>query len=208
MKTKKSKIIKLIERIKRHKTSFLSTFIFVAVIVFFIIFAYVRIQTINSLASDKLDMATKIIASGNIEQGLSIMDDLMNNYKRTPAAYRAMLMKSTYFINQKNYEQAEQLLKNFIENAVPEIVKPIGYPLLISIYDDTGNLEQAVTQSKEFLSKYENNYLAPSVSENLARLYELSGKTEEAKQMYKDIIDKYFGTVYANKASDKLKEKE
>ena len=208
MKTKKSKIIKLIERIKRHKTSFLSTFIFVAVIVFFIIFAYVRIQTINSLASDKLDMATKIIASGNIEQGLSIMDDLMNNYKRTPAAYRAMLMKSTYFINQKNYEKAEQLLKNFIENAVPEIVKPIGYPLLISIYDDTGNLEQAITQSKEFLSKYESNYLAPSVSENLARLYELSGKTEEAKQTYKNIIDKYFGTVYANKASDKLKEKE
>lgn len=208
MKTKKSKIVKLIERIKRHKTSFLSTFIFVAVIAFFIIFAYARIQAINAAASDKLDMATKIIASGNIEQGLSIMDDLMNNYKRTPSAYRAMLMKSNYLINQKNYEQAEQLLNNFIENAVPEIVKPIGYPLLISVYDDNGNIEQAITLSKEFLSKYENNYLAPSVAENLARLYELSDKAEEANQIYKDIVAKYVGTVYANKANDKLKEKE
>ena len=204
MKTKKSKVVKLIDWVKKNKTSFFSTLVFVVIIAFFIVFAYTRIQAINGSASDKLNTASELVASGNTEQGLSIMDDLMNNYKRTPAAYRAMLMKSTYLIHQKNYEQAEQLLKNFTENAVPYTVRPIGYPLLISIYDDNNNLEQAIGLSKEFLSKYEDNYLAPSVMENLARLYELSNKPEEAKQTYKDIVDKFFGTVYANKASEKL----
>ncbi len=205
MKTKKTKIVRLIDWIKKNKTSFFSTLVFVGIIAFFIVFAYARIQAINGSASDKLNTASELIASGNTEQGLSIMDDLMNNYKRTPAAYRAMLMKSTYLIHQKNYEHAEQLLKNFTENAVPYTVRPIGYPLLISIYDDNNNFEQAIALSKEFLSKYADNYLAPSVMENLARLYELSNKPEEAKQTYKDIIDKFFGTVYANKASEKLK---
>jgi len=202
---KKSKIIELIEWIKRNRKPLFSIVVTVLVVALLVTFIYVRIQTINSSASDKLDMATKLIASQNVEQGLSIIDDVINTYKTSPSAYRAMIMKASYLINQKKYEEAEQVLKVYIANAKPEIVKPIGYPLLISVYDDNNNIEQAILTSKEFLSKYSDNYLAPSVMENMARLYELSDKKEEAKQIYKDIVDKFFGTVYASRASDKLK---
>ena len=103
-------------------------------------------------------MAAKIITTGNIEQGLSMIDDVINTYKNSPAAYRAMIIKASYFINQKKYDEAESVLKTYIDTAKPEIVKPIGYPLLISIYDDNGNLEQAIETSKELIKQHTRNY--------------------------------------------------
>ena len=201
----KSKIIEIIEWIKENRKPFFTTLLSVVIVALVVVFVCVRIHLVNLEASDKLNMATKIFAGGDTEQGILIIDDLMNTYKNSPAAYRAMIMKASYLINQKQYDEAENLLKIYIEKAKPEIVKPIGYPLLISIYDDNNNIEQAIAVSKDFISKYSDNYLAPSVMENMARLYELSGKQEEAKQVYKDIVDKFFGTIYANRASDKLK---
>ena len=202
---KKSKVIKLIKWIKENRKSFFSVLATAFLAVILVLFVYTRIQTINSLASDKLDMARKIISSGDMDRGLSAIDDVINTYKNSPAVYRAMLIKASYFINQKKYEEAEQILKVYITTAKPEIVRPIGYPLLINIYDDKNNKEQAISVSKDFLSKYPNNYLVPSVMENMARLYELSNEKEEAGQIYKDIVEKFSQTVYANRASEKLK---
>lgn len=202
---KKSKIIKAIEWVKKNRKPFFTTVISVLIVILGVVFVYARIQMINMAASDKLDMATRVVASGNIEQGVSIMDDLINTYKNSPAAYRAMIMKASYLIHEKKYDEAEQILKVYINNAKPEIVKPMAYPLLISVYDDTNKLDQAIATSQEFLSKYSNNYLAPSVMENMARLYELSNKQDEAKQVYQNIVDKFVGTSYADRASKKIK---
>lgn len=204
-KQEKSKIIDIIEWIKKNRKPFFSTLTAILVIVLFIVFVYARIQMINVAASDKLDMATRIIATGNIEQGMAIIDDLIKTYKSSPAAYRAIIMKASNLIHEKQYDEAEKILKDYIINAKPEIVKPIAYPLLISIYDDKNNLEQAIATSQDFLSKYADNYLVPSVMENMARLYELSGNIEKAKEVYKNITDKFYGTSYADRASDKLK---
>ena len=199
-----SKIVDLIKWIKKNRKPFFTTLISVILIIIIVLFVIFRMKMIEIAASDKLDMATKTLSIGNVEQGLSIADGVVELYPNSPAAYRAMLMKANYFINIRKYDMAEPILKFYIEKAKPEIVKPIGYPLLISIYEYTGNIEQAILMSKEFLSKYSDNYLVPSVMENMARLYELSGKQEEAKQVYKELVDKFFGTIYANRASDKL----
>ena len=204
-KQEKSKIIEIIEWIKINRKQVFTTLISVIVVALIIDFVCVRIHLVNVAASDELNFATATISSGDLDKGLDLLDKLIDNYKNTPAAYRALLMKTNNLIYQKKFDEAENLLKIYIEKAKPKIVRPIGYPLLITIYDDTNNIEQAIAISKEFLSKYPDNYLAPSVMDNMARLYELSGKTEEAKQVYKDIVDKFFGTIYANKASDKLK---
>ena len=203
-KQENSEIVELIKWIKRNKKPFFSTLISVIVVALVIVFVYVRIQLVNTAASDKLNMATQIISSGNLEQGLPLIDDVINTYNNTPAAYRAIIIKASNLIFQKKYDEAESLLKTYIETAKPDTVKPIGYPLLIATYDNNGNLEQALSVSKDFLSKYPDNYLVPSVMENMARLYTLAGKTEEAKQTYQDIVDKFPETVYANRASEKL----
>jgi len=161
------------------------------VVALLITFVCVRIQMVNAAASDRLDMATKIIASGNLDQGLTLIDDVIGTYGNTPAAYRAIVIKASNLLFQKKYDRAEELLKNYIENAKPSVVRPIGYPLLISLYDDNNNLEQAISVSKDFLAKYPDNYLVPSVMENMARMYELSGKQDEAKEVYGELLTKF-----------------
>lgn len=204
-KQENSAVVDVIKWVKRNKKPFFSTLISVIVVALIIVFVYVRIQMVNTAASDRLNMATKIISTGNLEQGLTLIDDVINTYGNTPAAYRAIIIKASNLIFQKKYDEAEALLKTYIEKAKPETVKPIGYPLLISVYDNNGNVEHAISLSKDFLSKYSDNYLAASVMENLARLYALSGKEEEAKQVYKDITEKFPGTIYSERAAEKLK---
>lgn len=190
-KQENSAIVDVIKWVKRNKKPFFSTIITILVIALLITFICVRIQMVNAAASDKLDMATKIIASGNLDQGLSLIDDVINTYGDTPAAYRSIIIKASNLMFQKKYDEAEVLLKTYIEKAKPSIVKPIGYPLLISLYDDNNNLEQAISVSKDFLAKYPDNYLVPSVMENMARLYKLSGKEDEAKDIYGELLMKF-----------------
>jgi len=190
-KQENSAIVDVINWIKRNKKPFFSTLITVVVVALLITFVCVRIQMVNAAASDRLDMATKIIASGNLDQGLTLIDDVIGTYGNTPAAYRAIVIKASNLLFQKKYDRAEELLKNYIENAKPSVVRPIGYPLLISLYDDNNNLEQAISVSKDFLAKYPDNYLVPSVMENMARMYELSGKQDEAKEVYGELLTKF-----------------
>ena len=200
-----SQIIDLINWIKKNKKPFFSTLITIVVIALIVVFVCVRIHLVNNAASDKLNMAVQVIGSGNVEQGISILDDLINTYKNTPAAYRGVMMKANYLVNQQKYEEAEALVKDYIVNAKPENVRAIGYPLLITISDNSGNVEQAISISNEFLAKYPGNYLVPSVMENLARLYKVAGNEEEAKKVYEDIVNKYPGTAHAEDAEEKLK---
>ncbi len=170
VKMEKSKTAEFINSIKENKTKIFTTIGFILAAILFVLFVYVRIQSINNDASDKLDTASQLIATGNMEQGMLIIDNLMKNYSNTPSAYRAMIMKASNLMYEKKYDQAEAILKNFIANAKPEIVRPNAYPLLITLYEDSNNKAKAVSASKEFLEKYGNNYLAVSVGKNLERL--------------------------------------
>lgn len=201
---KENKIVKIINMIKTNKTTFFTIVGFVVVIAIFTIFAYTRFQMLNNTSSTKLTMATKYISNGQLEQGLAVIDDIILKYSRTPSSYRARLMKANYLITQKKYDDAEILVKTVIEQARPDTVKPLAYPVLIAIYDDTGKIEKAIATSQEFLSKYKTNFLTPSIMDNMARLYELSGNIDDAKKLYKEILDIYPNTNYALKAKNKL----
>ena len=178
-----SKTVKFINKVKENRTKIFTTAVFIFIVIFFVVFVYVRIQAVSNSASDKLNTAEQIISSGNIEQGMAIIDDLIKNYKNTSAAYRAEIIKASNLIYQEKYEQAEPVLKHFIENAKPEIIRPTAYPLLISVYNRNGSLDKAINLSKEFLSKYETNYLSASVKENLARLYEKNNQKQENEKI-------------------------
>ncbi len=177
VRMEKSKTAEFINSIKENRTKILTTIGFILIVALFLILVYAKFQAVNNEASDKLNTATQFIATGNMEQGMLIIDDLMKNYRNTPAAYRAMIMKAANLMYEKKYEQAEQILKDFIVNAKPETVRPMAYQLLITLYDDNKNTAQAIAVSKEFLEKYGNNYLAASVKKNLERLENITKKT-------------------------------
>jgi predicted negative regulator of RcsB-dependent stress response len=199
----KTKSEQIIDFIKNNQTTVFTTIGFTIIIILLIIFIYTRIQVVNANSSDKMTMALQYFAQTQVEEGVKMLDDIINNYSSTPSAYRAMLTKANYLYGKKEYEQAKELTLNVIHNAKPETVKPLAYPLLIAIFDNMENTEQAIETSKMFTEKYKEHFLVPSVMENLARLYEVSGNTEEAKKTYTQIETLFPNTVYAQRAKDK-----
>lgn len=174
VRMEKSKTTEFINSIKENKTKIFTTIGIILFAVLFAVFVYARIQAVNNEASDKLNTASQLIATGNMEQGMLIVDDLTKNYRNTPSAYRAMIMKASNLIYEKKYEQAEAILNDFIANAKPEIIRPNAYQMLITLYEDTNNKAKAISVSKEFLEKYGDNFLAESVKRNLERMEKIT----------------------------------
>ena len=113
MRKKEDKIVKIVNLIKENRTTFLTVAGFVIGITIFTLFVYYRLQITRDTASAKLTFAVNYVAAGDAQNGLKLIDEVITKYSRTPSAYRAMLMKSNFFISQKKYDDAEQMLKNY-----------------------------------------------------------------------------------------------
>ena len=91
-------IIDVINWIKKHKEPFFTTVVIIAVIALIITFVCIRVKMVNIAASDKLNMAAQVIASGNLDQGMTLIDDIINTYGKTSSASRAVnMMKRKLF---------------------------------------------------------------------------------------------------------------
>ena len=204
---KKNNYKKIINFIKKNKNTLITVLCFVIGITLFAVFVNARLKVLASEASDKLSIATNYIANNNIEQGLGIIDTIIDQYSNTTASFRARLMKANYFISEKKYEQAEDLLKYVINNGKPKTVKPLAYPSIILIYEEKGNYDKAIEYSNIFLNSYPDNYLVPAVTENLARFYMLTNNKDKAKELYQELKDNYPNSEYSVRAEENLKEK-
>ena len=204
---KKNKYDKFIGFIKKNRNTIVTVFCFTAGIILFAIFVNARLNILAKEASDKLSIASNYIASNNMEQGLAIVNNIIDQYSNTTASYRARFMKATYLISEKKYDDAEVLLKYIIDNGKPKTVRPLSYPSLILVYEEAGKYDKAIEYSNMFLNLYPDNYLVPVVMENLARFYMLTNKVEDAKNIYKKIIDTYPNTEYSVRAEQNLNNK-
>ena len=204
---KRNNYDKILNFIKKNRNAVVTALCFVIGIILFVIFVNARLNILANDASDKLTIATNYIANNNIEQGFKIIDNIIDQYSNTTASYRARFMKATHLISEKQYEQAEVLLKYIIENGKPKTIKPLAYPSLILINEETGSIDRAIEYSNIFLNSYPDNYLVPSVMENLARFYKLTNKVEQANQLYQKIKDTFPNSEYFVRAEQNLSDK-
>ena len=203
----KNKYKNFINFIKKNRNTIITVLCFCIGIILFVIFLNARLNILANDASDKLTIATNYIANNNIEQGFKIIDNIIEQYSNTTASYRARFMKATHLISEKQYEQAEVLLKYIIQNGKPKTVRPLAYPSLILIYEETGSIDRAIEYSNIFLNSYPDNYLVPSVMENLARFYKLTNKVEQANELYQKLKDTFPNSEYSVRAEQNLSDK-
>ncbi|MDR1942240.1 MAG: tetratricopeptide repeat protein [Endomicrobium sp.] len=193
------------KQIRENKTRFLTIIGFVIGLLFFSIFIYMRFQTIESSASDRLSAAYMFFASGDRNQALSYLNDTISLFPKTPSAYQARLVAGDYFIEESKYDEALPYLQTAYEKAKPENMRPLALVRIIYLYDLKKDYEKAILYSNEFINKYDGNYLIKDVYMNLARFYILSGLPEDAKRIYNDVLIKFPATNEAAKAEENLK---
>lgn len=192
------------KELRENKVRFLTVIGFVLGFIILGVFTYGRFQKIKSEGSDRLAYAYMALGAGQIQQGVTYLNDTILFYTNSPASSHARLVKSDMLIEHKEYDQAEVLLKDAVEKSKPESFKPLAVSRLIYLYDEKGDYPNAILYSNEFINKYKNHFLIRDVYINLGRYYELSGSAEDARRVYNEILVTYPASPEADVAARKL----
>jgi tetratricopeptide (TPR) repeat protein len=165
----------------------------IALLCFIFIFSVpIFAQTQDEMAAaDILSGACANLSVGNQEAGLVMLNELVDDYSKTPAAYQARLFLGDYYTSIQNYNDALTVLMYAKNNAKPIALRPLALARIINIWDIRGEWINAKDASEEFVKKYSDNFLAKSIYLSLARYYALLGDTRNTERVCEEIIMKY-----------------
>lgn len=191
--------------IKENQSLFFSFAGTAALIIVFAVFFFARYHSLGSRADDKFAMGQAMLFQGQPDQGLSILDEIINRYPRTVAASQARLTKAQFLIEKGKFDEAEKTILPATENARPKIIIPLALSVLGTIRENAGKYKEAIAVQTAFLDKFPEHFLAPRAYESLARLYELTGSLTEAKTAYEKLATLYPSSLWAQRAQERIK---
>ncbi|MDR3113685.1 MAG: tetratricopeptide repeat protein [Endomicrobium sp.] len=206
---KESKAEKLVnfiaKQIKENKTRFVTVICFAAGILFFTIFFYIRWQSLDYSASDRVSAAYMFFSMGDKARGIESLNTAVLSFPNAPASYQARLALSDFLIEEKKYDEALPLLQRTYEKGKPAAFKPLGLFRMIYLYGSKKDYDNAVFYSTEFIKNFSGSYLIKDVYINLAQFYELKNSPQDAKRVYSEILSNFPATNEAAKADEALK---
>ncbi|MDR1952106.1 MAG: tetratricopeptide repeat protein [Elusimicrobiota bacterium] len=177
--------------------------VIVAVIILFIFFNQ-RSAKFNDIASDNLSEAYTSFAMGNDAQGLALLNEVVEKYPKTSAAYQARLFLGDYYTNIGNFAEALTYLSNTKTEAKPAELRPLALARIIYLYDVRNEFINAKDAAEEFVKTYPNHFLTKSIYISLARYYAFLGSVEEVRRVCNEILSKFPATEEAQVAQNTL----
>ena len=122
------------------------------------------------------------------------MDEIINNFSNTPAAYQARLAKADIYVEEDKYDEAQAILSEVISKGKPQEMKPLALSRTVSLYDKKGDYQTAVMYANEFIGSYKEHFLIKDIYLNLARYYIALESSEDAKRVLNDILVTFPGS--------------
>jgi tetratricopeptide (TPR) repeat protein len=184
----------------------LTIIISIVLLVVVIIFNCSRIHKIDKLSSLDLAKAFSAFANGNQQLGITMLDEVVAKYPKTPAAYQAKLFRADIFTKLQSYDEALNILKETESKAKPEAIRPLALARIIYIYDSKKDYLNAITVSKEFIDKYPDHFLIRDIYLNLAECYLATGSKDKAVKTFNEVLISFPATQEAEKAQKKINE--
>ncbi|MDR1196496.1 MAG: hypothetical protein LBL00_08490 [Endomicrobium sp.] len=199
--SKADKIVNfLIKQIRENRTRLFTIIGFTLGIILLTGFVFIRLQTLNETASDRLAAAYMSLARGDQQQAKGHLNNAIAYSRNAPASYQARMVKADMLIEEKDYANALTLLKETEEKGNPELMRPLALSRIIYLYDQQKDYANAILYSNEFISKYEENFLIKNIYLDLARYYIFTQSPEEAKRVYGEIMTRFPATAEAEYA--------
>jgi tetratricopeptide (TPR) repeat protein len=194
--------------LKRDKFNRIKIFIvilgFLSVVCIGCLIYFLKYCKINEVSSEKLTEAYVAYAKGDLEKGITILDEIIINFRKTPASYQARLLKADIFTELHAYNDALQILLEIISNGKPDIIKPLASARVIYVYDLKKDYFNAILASKEFIDKYSGHFLVKDIYLNLAEYYLLLGSKDQAVKVFNEVLFNFPATEEAEKAKNRL----
>jgi len=192
------------EWIRNNRQTFYSLAGIFGGIILFMVFFFTRYFIARERVSDKLSVGQALIYHKQMDRGLKMLDEVINQYSTTPSAYMARLTKAEYLINQRKYPEAKAIVSDVITNGKPDAIVPLAYPFLGNIQEDTQDYKGAVKTYNDFLARFPEHFLAADILSSLARVYELSGNFAQAKASYQKLAASFKGSKWEELAKMRL----
>jgi tetratricopeptide (TPR) repeat protein len=134
---------------------------------------------------------------------------IANEYSKTPAGARALLLAAGSLFAEGKYDQAmvqfERFARDYPENSM------MGEALLgvAASLEAQGKTNEATAAYKSLVERHPTDAVAPQAHFALGRLYELQGKPEQARTEYETVVrgeQPYGGGSLVNEAGIRLEE--
>jgi len=165
------------------------------VILVILIYAYawhrkqVRLQAGAALVQ-LMNRAGEETASAKPEDFL----DLAKKYKGTPAAERALLTAAFRYFEKNDYDNAQKLFRQFMEEYPDSIWAPHAALGLAACLDAQDKVQEAEQAYNQIIQDYGNHPAAAQARLKLATLYESTGQFSKALALYNELSNlKLFG---------------
>ena len=185
--------------IKENRETFWGGVAIIAAVIAFVIFFTASYSKLQKNAWQSLFMAQQNAYSGNTEESLKIIDNIVKNYSRSSAVPFAMMLQADLDFAKGNYEESEKTYMQAMKKADSELV-PVLMFNIAKTYEARHNWDEAVKAYENFLKKYPGHYTAPEIHTNLAVVYSRAGKESESKAAFERIIVIYPDTPWAEQA--------
>ena len=192
------------ERIGRNRSFYASIAVTVLVLIILSVFFLSRYHTMALRADEKLSYAQALLYNGQGDEATRMLDEIISQYGRTPAAPLARLIQAEALSRQQKYQEAENILLPFTRQNKPKHLIPMSVVALAATQENGGKLNEAAATCASFIEKYPEHILTPKVYESLARIHELKNTPLEAKAVYEKIVTLYPGSGWAARAQELL----
>lgn len=131
------------------------------------------------------------------------LDQLSNDFKGTPAAAYAQLLKANILYAQENFAQAATIYKALADNS-NETVRTEAALSQAAALQGAKDYSGSITVAKNFIEKNSKSFALPQAYLTLAMSQELAGDKPAALESYKYLLENYTKTYFGTLAKDKI----
>jgi len=134
------------------------------------------------------------------------LEEIVNDYKSTPAAPVALLnLAKTHFNNGDSF-QARAQYERFLKEYKNHELSPIAEFGLASCSEADGDFDGAITQFAAFIEAQEGHYLQSPAALSLARSMEQANRLDEARIVLEDFLAENATSQWAGQAENSLQQ--
>ncbi|MCZ7592035.1 MAG: tetratricopeptide repeat protein [Kiritimatiellae bacterium] len=138
----------------------------------------------NQQISGREQASAQIFSAQTAEQ----VQQVVNEFPKTPAASLGQIMLAGQAFDQGQYEVAHNLFAQFIEQHPQHELRDNAAFAIIQCTEASGQYEEALSDYEEFIAEHPDHYLASSALFGKARCLELLNRFEDAKTVYQSVV--------------------
>ncbi|MCQ2410071.1 MAG: tetratricopeptide repeat protein [Elusimicrobiaceae bacterium] len=143
------------------------------------------------------------LVSQGEEAGFAQLDQLSADFKGTPAAAYAQLLKANLLYAQENFAQAATIYKE-LANHKNETVRTEAALSHAAALQAAKDYNGSIQAAKSFIEKNSKSFARPQAYLTLAMSQELAGDKSAALESYKYLLENYTKTYFGTLAKDKI----